>query len=164
LDGVQHEGDIARLPEICRLAEKHGAAVMVDDAHAIGVLGDTAPEQPVFGLTERCCLIMGTFGKSLAGRGFIAADAATIDILGTTRPLIFSASMAPANVALSWPVRIIIEEPERIAQLWRNTGRMKAGLGLGFDLGASQSPILPVCRSLVIAFRLSKRLHGKGYL
>ena len=96
------EGDIIPLPELCRIASQYGAAVMVDDAHAIGVLGKNgAGTASHFGLTDQVHLIMGTFSKSLASLGgFIASDAATIDYLKHhSRPLIFSASMSPANAA-----------------------------------------------------------------
>jgi 8-amino-7-oxononanoate synthase len=169
VDGVfSMEGDIIPLPELCRLADKHGAAVMVDDAHAIGVLGEHgAGTASHFGLTDRVHLIMGTFSKSLASLGgFIASDAATIDYLKHhSRPLIFSASMSPSNAAaVMEAVKIMVREPERIAQLWKNTERMKRGLrSLGFDLGASETPILPVyCRDLMVAFKLCKRLQEEG--
>ena len=141
---------------------------MVDDAHSIGVLGKNgAGTASHFGLTDQVHLIMGTFSKSLASLGgFIASDAETIDYLKhNSRPLIFSASMSPANAAaVLAAVRIMVEEPERIAQLWRNTERMKQGLlHLGFDLGDSQTPILPVyCRSLIKAFQFCKRLQEEG--
>src|SRR5215831_16189648 len=141
VDGVfSMEGDIIQLPELCRLSGKYGAAVMVDDAHAIGVLGQNgAGTANHFGLTENVHLIMGTFSKSLASLGgFIASDAQTIDYLKHhSRALIFSASMSPANAAaVLAALEIIIHEPERIAQLWRNTERMKQGLlHLGYDLG-----------------------------
>ena len=103
VDGVfSMEGDIIQLPELCRLADQYGAAVMVDDAHAIGVLGEKgAGTASHFGLTDQVQLIMGTFSKSLASLGgFIASDAETIDYLKhNSRPLIFSASMSPANAA-----------------------------------------------------------------
>ena len=110
---------------------------------------------------------MGTFSKSLASLGgFIGSDAATIDYLKHhSRPLIFSASMSPSNAAaVLAALQIMEQEPERIARLWRNTDRMKQGLKrLGFDLGASATPILPVyCRSLMIAFQLCKRLQQEG--
>jgi 7-keto-8-aminopelargonate synthetase-like enzyme len=82
VDGVfSMEGDIIQLPELCSIANKYGAAVMIDDAHAIGVLGEHgAGTANHFGLTEQVHLIMGTFSKSLASLGgFIGADAATID-------------------------------------------------------------------------------------
>jgi len=169
VDGVfSMEGDLIQLPELCRLAEEHRAVVMVDDAHGIGVLGrHGAGTSSHFGLTDKVHLIMGTFSKSLASLGgFIAADAATIDFLKhTSRELIFSASMSPANAAaVLAAVEIMLAEPERIQRLWQATDRMKKGLlSLGFDLGASETPILPVyCRDLVTTFRFCKRLHEES--
>ena len=169
VDGVfSMEGDIIQLPEVCRLAEQYGAAVMVDDAHAIGVLGEHgAGTSSHFGLTDQVQLNMGTFSKSLASLGgFIASDAATIDYLKHhSRPLIFSASMSPANTAaVLAALQIMLSEPERIAQLWRNTKRMHQGLiSLGFDLGNSETPILPVyCRDLVATFKFCKQLEEAG--
>lgn len=169
VDGVfSMEGDIINLPEVCRLAKKYNAAVMVDDAHAIGVLGEKGSgTSNHFGLTDQVHLIMGTFSKSLASLGgFIASDAATIDYLKHhSRALIFSASMSPANAAaVKAALDIMISEPERIQQLWKNTNRMRQGLlSLGFDLGVSQTPILPIyCRSLLNAFKFTKRLQEEG--
>ena len=169
VDGVfSMEGDIIPLPELVRLARKYRAAVMVDDAHAIGVIGEHgAGTASHFGLTDQVDLIMGTFSKSLASLGgFIAGTAAIIDYLKhNSRALIFSASMSPANAAATRAaLAIMIAEPERIARLWHNTARMKAGLlALGFDLGASQTPILPVyCRSLMAAFLMCRRLGEEG--
>lgn len=169
VDGVfSMEGDIIQLPELCRLAEQYGAAVMVDDAHAIGVLGDAgAGTSSHFGLSDQVHLIMGTFSKSLASLGgFIASDAATIDYLKhNSRPLIFSASMSPANAAaVKAALDIMLSEPERIARLWQNTRRMKEGLlSLGFNIGQSETPILPVhCGGLMLAFKFCKRLDEEG--
>jgi 8-amino-7-oxononanoate synthase len=169
VDGVfSMEGDIIQLPELCRIAGEYGAAVMVDDAHAIGVLGKNgAGTASHFGLTDQVHLIMGTFSKSLASLGgFIASDAETIDYLKHhSRPLIFSASMSPANAAaVLAALEIMVQEPERVAQLWRNTHRMKQGLrDLGFNLGDSETPILPVyCRDLMVAFKICKRLQEEG--
>jgi 8-amino-7-oxononanoate synthase len=169
VDGVfSMEGDIIQLPELCGLARRYGAAVMVDDAHAIGVLGKNgAGTASHFNLTDEVHLIMGTFSKSLASLGgFIASDAETIDFLKHhSRALIFSASMSPANVAaVLAALEIMIGEPERIAQLWKNTQRMKNGLtSLGFELGQSETPILPVyCRDMVKAFQFCKRLQEEG--
>ena len=168
-DGVfSMEGDIIQLPELCRIARRHGATVMIDDAHAIGVLGKHgAGTASHFGLTDQVHLIMGTFSKSLASLGgFIASDAATIDFLKHhSRPLIFSASMSPANsAAVLAALKIMVCEPERIARLWHNTERMKSGLvRLGFDLGDSETPILPVyVRDLMVAFKICKRLQEEG--
>lgn len=169
VDGVfSMEGDIIQLPELCRIARAHRAVVMVDDAHSIGVLGAKgAGTAAHFGLTSEVDLIMGTFSKSLASLGgFIAADTATIDYLKHhSSALIFSASMSPANAAATLAaVRIMESEPERIAQLWANTRRMKEGLhSLKFDLGASETPILPVyIRDLMTTFRFCKRLEEEG--
>jgi len=169
VDGVfSMEGDIIQLPELCRLAAHYGSAVMVDDAHAIGVLGEKgAGTASHFGLTKHVQLIMGTFSKSLASLGgFIASDPQTIDYLKhRSRPLIFSASMSPANAAaVMAALEIMQSEPERIAQLWHNTARLKHGLlAQGFDLGASETPILPVyCRDMMLAFKFSKRLEEEG--
>lgn len=169
VDGVfSMQGDIIQLPELCRLAGHYGAAVMVDDAHSIGVLGEKgAGTASHFGLTDQVQLIMGTFSKSLASLGgFIASDPETIDYLKHhSRPLVFSASMSPANVAaVMAALEIMRSEPERIAQLWHNTGRLKQGLvSQGFDLGASETPILPVyCGDMILAFKFSKRLEEEG--
>ena len=169
VDGVfSMEGDIIQLPQLCKIAKKYGAAVMVDDAHAVGVLGKQgAGTASHFNLTDQVDLIMGTFSKSLASLGgFIGSDAETVDFLKHhSRPLIFSASMSPANVAaVLAALEIMRGEPERIAQLWRNTHRMKAGLmALGFELGDSQTPILPVyCRDMTLAFQICKRLQEQG--
>ena len=169
VDGVfSMEGDIIKLPELVRLAKLHNAAVMVDDAHGIGVLGEhgsgTASH---FGLEDDVQLIMGTFSKSLASLGgFIASDAATIDFLKhNSRTLVFSASMSPANAAaVLASLHIMIAEPERIAQLWKNTDRMKKGLlALGFHLGASETPILPVyVHDMLKTFQFCKRLQEEG--
>jgi len=169
VDGVfSMEGDIIQLPEVCRLAEKYRAAVMVDDAHGIGVLGKNgAGTASHFGLTEKVHLIMGTFSKSLASLGgFIAGDFEIIDYLRHhSRALIFSASMSPANAAaVKAAIEIMLAEPERIARLWYNTQKMKEGLlSLGFDLGNSETPILPVyCRDLLTVLRFCKRLQEEG--
>ncbi len=169
VDGVfSMEGDIIQLPELCRIAKQNGAVVMVDDAHAIGVIGKHgAGTASHFGLIDQVHLIMGTFSKSLASLGgFIASDVATIDYLKHhSRALIFSASMSPANAAaVLAAVTIMVSEPERIAQLWKITERMKQGLlHIGFDLGASETPILPVyVRDLMVAFSFCKRLQEEG--
>jgi 8-amino-7-oxononanoate synthase len=169
VDGVfSMEGDIIPLPELCRLARKYQAAVMVDDAHGIGVLGHQgAGTASHFGLTDDVQLIMGTFSKSLASLGgFIASDFETIDYLKHhSRALIFSASMSPANAAaVLAALDIMIKEPQRISNLWHNTNRMKQGLkSLGFDLGESATPILPVyVRDLMLTFRFCKRLEQEG--
>lgn len=169
VDGVfSMEGDIVKLPEVVKLAKKYNSALMIDDAHSIGVLGEKGSgTSSHFGLTDQVDLIMGTFSKSLASLGgFIASDFQTIDYLKhNSRALIFSASMSPANAAaVKAALDIMINEPERIEQLWHNTARMREGLQfLGFNLGLTQTPILPIyCKSLLNAFKFTKRLQEEG--
>ncbi len=149
-DGVfSMDGDIIDLPSIVNLAEKYNAMIMIDDAHAIGVIGENGRGTAShFGLTDKVELIMGTFSKSLASQGgFVASDRATIHYLKhNSRSLIFSASPTPANVAAVMAALDIIQaEPERLQQLWDNTHRLTGGLkAMGFDLGRTATPILPV--------------------
>ena len=150
VDGVYSmEGDLAPLPEITALCEKYNAAVMVDDAHGLGVVGNcgrgTADH---FGLTDKTDLIMGTFSKSFGSLGgFIAGDHAVLNYLKhNSRSLIFSASMPPANVAaVSKAIDIMLSEPERIEHLWELTRHAHAEFkARGFDIGHTQSPIIPL--------------------
>jgi len=150
VDGVfSMEGDIADLPAIVKLAKAHGARIMLDDAHAIGVLGDggrgTAEH---FGLENEVDLIMGTFSKSLAAiGGFVAGPSDVISwIKHVARSMIFSASLPPSLVAsVSTALDIIEEQPELRARLWRNTHKMLSGYKtLGYDTGTSATPIIPV--------------------
>ncbi|CAN5673787.1 pyridoxal phosphate-dependent aminotransferase family protein [soil metagenome] len=149
-DGIfSMEGSIADLPGVMALAESYGAEVLVDDAHSFGVLGEfgggTAQH---FHLEDRVSLVMATFSKSLASIvGMIAGPEDVIHYLKHhARTLIFSASNPPASVAASLAaLDVIEEEPERRVQLWHNTHRMQDGLrSLGFDIGASETPIVPV--------------------
>jgi len=168
-DGVfSMEGDIAPLPEIVRLAERYGAAVMSDDAHALGVLGETgAGTSEHFGLTDRVDLIMGTFSKSLASvGGFIAARKEVIDyLMHHARALIFSASLSPANAAaVLGALEIIREEPERRARLWENTTFFREGLrSMGLDTGQSETPVIPLMiRDDMLTFKVWRLLHDRG--
>lgn len=149
-DGIfSMEGDIADLPSIVRLAERYGAEIMVDDAHAFGVLGKhgrgTAQH---FELEDRISLIMSSFSKSLAAIGGVVAGPEPVVhyLKHHARSLIFSASMPPPSVAtVLTALQIIEDEPERRAALWRNTRRMQTGLkNLGYDIGASDTPVIPV--------------------
>ena len=150
VDGIfSMEGDIVKLPELVEVAEQFGASIMVDDAHSLGVIGKKGSGTAShFGLTNEVDLITGTFSKSFASLGgFVAADAATIDFLKhKARALIFSASMTPASVASVIAALDIMEtEPEHMEKLWANTHyATKSLLNEGFDLGPTQSPILPV--------------------
>ncbi len=169
VDGIfSMEGDIVKLPEIVELAEEFGANIMVDDAHSLGVIGKQgAGTASHFNLTEDVDLIMGTFSKSLASLGgFIAADFATIDYLKhRARSLMFSASMPPGAVASVIAALDIIEsEPERIAKLWDNTNyARKLLIDEGFDLGPTESPILPIyVRDNEKTFLVTKYLQNSG--
>lgn len=168
-DGIfSMEGDIVRLPEMVQLAEKYDASIMIDDAHATGVLGiggrGTASH---FGLTDSVDLIMGTFSKSLASLGgFIASDKDTINYLKhNSRSLIFSASMTPASAAsVIAAMDIMMSEPERISHLWEITRYALNGFReMGFDTGKSESPIIPLfIRDNEKALLLTQNLLADG--
>jgi 7-keto-8-aminopelargonate synthetase-like enzyme len=143
------EGDIADLPNIVKLAKAYGARVMVDDAHAIGVLGEggrgTAEH---FGLEDKVDLIMGTYSKSLAAiGGFVAGSTEVINFIKHLgRSMMFSASLPPSLVAtVSTALDIIEEQPQLRIQLWENTHKMLRGYKeLGYDTGISETPIVPI--------------------
>lgn len=149
LDGLfSMEGDIAPLPELLPLAQKYGARVMVDDAHAMGVLGGGRGTAAHFGMTDQVDLIMSTFSKSFASiGGFVAGDFDVIDyVKHHARSLIFSASIPPANTAtVLAALEVMKEEPGLVETLTNNGNFMREGLGqLGFDTGHSESPIIPI--------------------
>lgn len=162
------EGDIAPLPQIVELAERYDCDVMVDDAHAIGVLGDNGRGTAShFGLSDRVQLQMGTFSKSLASiGGFIAGDHSVIDYLKHhSRALIFSASPPPASVAAAQAaLHIMKREPERIDKLWSNTRHLwKLLEEIGVDRGHSQTPIVPILIGDDLkAFRVCRMLQENG--
>ncbi len=149
VDGLfSMEGDIAPLPEITPLCEQYGVRLMVDDAHAMGVLGGGRGTAAHFGLTEKTDLIMSTFSKSFASiGGFIAGEHDVIDyIKHIARSLIFSASIPPANTATAHTALDIMRtEPWLIEQVNENGRFMREGLkSLGFDIGTSETPIVPI--------------------
>lgn len=169
VDGIfSMEGDIAKLPEISRLATKYGAQLMVDEAHSLGVLGATgAGAVEHFGLVKETDLIMGTFSKSLASvGGFIAADENLIHYLKhKSRALIFSASLPPASTAsVIEAIKIMKEEPERMAQLWENTHYMLNEFkAMGYNTGDSCTPVIPLhVGDMMSAFNMWKRLGEEG--
>jgi glycine C-acetyltransferase len=149
-DGVfSMDGDIAPLPELVEIAERQGAIMMVDDAHASGVLGTGgAGTVDHFGLHGRVDVQVGTLSKAIGVLGgFIAGPHHLIEWLQNRgRPYLFSTSAPPAVVAACIEaLDIIRDEPERLERLWSNTRFFKAGLHeLGFDTGASETPITPV--------------------
>ena len=150
VDGVfSMEGDLANLPEICGLAKKYGARVMVDDAHGLGVLGKNGRgTAEYFGVEDQVDVVMGTFSKSFASLGgfMTATDSACHYVQHVSRPLIFSASMPPAAVAATMKALEIIEtEPFRREHLMEMAARLRDGLrDLGFDVGNSVTPVVPV--------------------
>ena len=169
VDGVfSMEGDVAPLPEILGAARDFDAAVMVDDAHGIGVMGPTGRGTAEhFGLEDEVDLVMGTFSKSMASvGGFIAGDAVIIDyIKHRARSMIFSAAPPPASVAAALAtVEIMDSEPERRERLWANTRFFAEGLrSAGFDTGESQTPVVPVVVGEdVAALQMVQRLHEEG--
>ena len=149
VDGVfSMGGDIAPLPEIVAVCQRHGARLMVDDAHSLGVLADGRGTAAHFGITDQVDLVMGTFSKAFASLGgVVVGDAKIIDyIKHNARSLIFSASMPPSNVAaVQAALRIIKSEPERVTRVHEIAEYMRQGYAsLGFQTGNSQTPIIPI--------------------
>jgi len=149
VDGLfSMEGDIARLPEIVPLCKQFGVRLMVDDAHAVGVLGGGRGTAAHFGLTDEVDLIMGTFSKSFASiGGYLAGDADVIDFVKhNARSLIFSASIpGPSAAAAIASLNIMRREPERIERVNKIADRMrKEYKNLGFDIGFSETPVIPI--------------------
>ena len=150
VDGVYSmEGDIANVPELVRLARKHGIALALDDAHSIGVLGPNGEGTAAhFGLTEEVDIIAGTFSKSLASiGGFVAGTENVIHYLKHhSRPLIFTASLPPANTAgVLAALEVMKTEPQRRTDLWANTHRLQEGMrSMGYNIGETETPIIPV--------------------
>ena len=168
-DGVfSMDGDIAPLPGICEVADRYGAAVMVDDAHASGVLGRNGRGTvDHFDLHGRVDIQVGTLSKAIGALGgYVAGGQALRDyLIQRSRPFLFSTSHPPAVAAACLAAIDVLErEPERIERLWTNTRFFKAGLeGLGFDTGISETPITPVIvGSSESAARLSERLAELG--
>ncbi|MCD7033695.1 glycine C-acetyltransferase [Metabacillus sp. GX 13764] len=149
-DGVfSMDGNIAPLPEIVELAEKYDALIMVDDAHASGVLGANGRGTVNhFGLDGRVHIQVGTLSKAIGVLGgYVASTRTLIDyLIHKGRPFLFSTSHPPAvTEACIEAINVLIEEPELIEKLWENTKFFKKGLrDLGFETGTSETPITPV--------------------
>ena len=150
VDGVfSMLGDLVDLPPIVRLANEFGARILVDDAHAVGVVGangrGTAEH---FGLEDECDLVLGTFSKSFGSiGGYVSGRKEVISwVKHHARSMIFSAALPPPSVAaVLAALDIIEEEPQRREQLHANANFMREGLQkLGFDTGPSQTPIIPI--------------------
>ncbi|MEX2502731.1 MAG: pyridoxal phosphate-dependent aminotransferase family protein [Trueperaceae bacterium] len=149
-DGVfSMSGHIAPLPEIVEVARRHGARLIVDDAHGSGVLGaggrGTAEH---FGLEDEVDVILGTFSKSFGSvGGFIAGDRQVVNFVKhRARPFMFTAALPAMQMAAALTALEIMDaEPEHRERLWRNVRRLRDGLhGLGFDTLGSRTPILPI--------------------
>lgn len=169
VDGVfSMEGDLANLPEIIRLKHKYNATVMVDEAHGLGVFGKQGRGVcDHFGLRDEVDLIMGTFSKSLASiGGFIASDKYIINWLRhNARTYIFSASDTPAATACAMEaLHIIQNEPARIEHLWDVTNyALKLFRENGFEIGATESPIIPLyVRDVDKTFLVTRRAFEEG--
>jgi glycine C-acetyltransferase len=168
-DGVfSMDGDIAPMPGICDVSERFEAAVMIDDAHASGVLGRNGRGTvDHFGLHGRVDIQVGTLSKAVGVLGgYVAGTQALRDyLIQRSRPFLFSTSHPPAVVAACLAAIDVLEsEPERIERLWDNTRFFKAGLtNLGYDTGISETPITPVIvGDPDLAIRLSNRLFDEG--
>jgi len=168
-DGVfSMMGDLAPVEGIIEVARAHGARVAVDDAHGVGVLGPGGRGTcEHLGVTDDVDLILGTFSKSFASvGGFVGGSKNVIHyIKHHARPLIFSASLpAAAAAAVLACIEITEREPERRARLWRNVNKMKKALSeLGFEIGPSESPIIPiVIGDMMLTFRFWKILFEQG--
>jgi len=168
-DGVfSMDGDIARLPDIVEAAEEVDAIVMVDDAHASGVLGRNGRGTvDHFDLHGRVHVQVGTLSKAIGVLGGYVAGAQSLRTVleHRSRPFLFSTSHPPAVAAACLAAVDVLEtEPELIDRLWENARHFKAGLErLGFDTGHSETPITPVIVGAgALAHRFSDRLFEEG--
>jgi glycine C-acetyltransferase len=168
-DGVfSMDGDIAPLPALVELAERYGAVMMVDDAHASGVLGRAGRGTiDHFDLHGRVHIQVGTLSKAIGALGgYVCGSRDLIEYLyHRARPFLFSTSHPPSVAATCLAAFDLLEqEPERIEALWHNTEYFKAGLrSAGFDTGASETPITPIMvGDAALAFRFSAELFEEG--
>lgn len=168
-DGVfSMSGMIAKVPELVKLSGEYGARLYLDDAHAIGVIGDGGRgSASVFGLLDEVDIVTGTFSKSFASLGgFLVGDKPVVDYIRHHSPAhIFSASMPPANVAtVLKALEILKEEPWRLERLEEISDYMRKELrALGFNVWTSQTPIIPVViGDMMDCFQFWKSLFEEG--
>jgi glycine C-acetyltransferase len=168
-DGVfSMDGDIGILPQLADLAERYGAIMMVDDAHASGVLGKNGRGTiDHFNLHGRVDVQVGTLSKAIGVLGgYVCGSRDLIEFLyHRARPFLFSTSHPPAVAAACIAAFDILEqEPERIDRLWKNTRLFKDGLKAnGFSTGASETPITPIMvGEAATAHAFSRELFGEG--
>jgi glycine C-acetyltransferase len=163
------DGSAAPLADICSLAEQHEAMVMVDDSHAVGVVGRTGRGTPeLHDVTDRVDVVTGTLGKALGGAsgGYTAGRREIIELLRQrSRPYLFSNSVAPAIVAASLAVLDLLDTSSDLrARLHENTAAFRAQMtGHGFDVLPGEHPIVPVMiGDAVLATEMADRLLAKG--
>ncbi|MEO2212799.1 glycine C-acetyltransferase [Paenibacillus amylolyticus] len=167
-DGVfSMDGDIAKLPEIVKIAEEFDLITYVDDAHGSGVLGAGAGTVKHFGLSNRIDFQIGTLSKAIGVvGGYVAGKKQLIEWLKLrSRPFLFSTSLPPAAIAsCSASVDILMNDKELIEKLWENGNDLKNGLSrLGYDVGQSETPITPcIIGDEVTTQQFSKRLYEEG--
>jgi glycine C-acetyltransferase len=169
-DGVfSMDGVIARLGEICDLAERYGALVMVDDSHATGFVGARGRgTHELHRVMERVDILTGTFGKALGGGsgGYTAGRRPIIEWLRQrSRPYLFSNSIPPFSAAATLRVLDLLEADSQLpAQLWRNADHFRRAMSAaGFDLGRSEHPIIPVMLGDArLATQFAQRLLARG--
>jgi len=168
-DGVfSMDGDIAPLPAIMDLADQYDAFVMVDDAHASGVMGKNGAGTPShFGLTDRVQIQIGTLSKAIASiGGYVASSKSLRDyMVCTARPFLFSSSHPPSVTATCLAALDVLEnEPQHVKKLWENAAMLKEGLRkAGFDTGLSETPITPIMvGDTKKATEFSNRLFDEG--
>ncbi|RLU83577.1 glycine C-acetyltransferase [Streptomyces griseocarneus] len=169
-DGVfSMDGYIAPLDEICDLADRYGALVMVDDSHAVGFVGEEGRGTPeLFGVTERVDIITGTLGKALGGAsgGYVAARAEIVELLRQrSRPYLFSNSLAPSIVGASLRVLdLLAESGDRRVRLRENTALFRTEMTeAGFEVLPGEHPITPVMvGDAALAARMAADLLEKG--
>ena len=169
-DGVfSMDGYLAPLPEICDLAEKYDALVMVDDSHAVGFMGATGAGTPeLFGVSDRVDVLSGTLGKALGGAsgGYISARKEIVDLLRQkARPYLFSNSVPPSVVIGSLKaLELVAKGDELRAKLKQNAALFRELMdSAGFTLLTGQHPIIPVMfTSEIEAAAVAKGLHERG--
>jgi len=162
------DGDIANLPAIKKLADKYKARIMIDEAHATGVLGENGKGTPShFKMEGKIDIVMGTLSKALGALGgFVASTKEVIQYLRIyARTNMFSTSLPPlVCAALLESLRILEKEPQRLENLWKNISYLKENLNrMGFNTGKTESAIIPIIIGDEIKLRkISKRLHELG--
>ena len=169
-DGVfSMDGAVANLPDICDLADKYGALVMVDDSHAVGVMGATGRGTPEFhGVVERIDIVTGTLGKALGGAsgGYTSARKEIVDLLRQrSRPYLFSNSLTPAIVAASIKaLELLAADSELRDRLQANTRFFRSRIAeAGFEVLSGQHPIVPIMLGdAALANRFADRMLAKG--